>query len=233
MHRLVTATLDEAGPLPALVFCEGTDGLLRLPVNALPMAYGGAAQFNLSNAAHAALALIGLGLSTEDIEAGLRSFEPGPDMTPGRMNLFTQLPFTVLMDFAHNPDGMRQVAAFVDAYPVSGRRLVAFAGSPGRPERTHRELSRALAGHFDHYFCKEYKMPPGKAGIVAAPALRDELLKQGVAPEQVTVTHHGPEVIARIFDACRPGDLLVMLMGHVEQHELPGYIEDHARRLAG
>jgi hypothetical protein len=57
------------------------------------------------------------------------------------------------------------------------------------------------------------------------------LIEAGVAENQTVITTNGKEVIFQIFDACKEGDLLVMLMGHVEKHQLPGYINEYARTL--
>lgn len=231
--RLLAAVVEGSGDEAEAVLYDGDTRLALMPVRDIPITFGGAAAFNLSNALHAALALHQAGLTMTAIAEGLRTFLPSEAMSPGRLNEFNQLPFRVIMDFAHNPDGMRQVARFANALPVAGRRLVAFSGGQGRSEGTYRRTAAALAGHFDHYFCKEYVPPEGKPDIIVAPILRDELLRQGVASHQIDLMHHGRDVIFRILDACQPGDLLMMLMGHVEKRLLPGYIEDYAARLDG
>lgn len=57
--------------------------------------------------------------------------------------------------------------------------------------------------------------------------LRQGLLHAGVAQEKITVAGSGEDVIFEVFDICEPGDLLVMLMGHVEKNLLPGWIEEY------
>jgi hypothetical protein len=57
------------------------------------------------------------------------------------------------------------------------------------------------------------------------------LIEAGVSENQTLVTTSGKEVIFKIFDACNTGDLLVMLMGHVEKHQLPAYIREYAGKL--
>ncbi len=48
--------------------------------------------------------------------------------------------------------------------------------------------------------------------------------------QQIAVLTKGKDVVFEIFDACAPGDLLVMLTSYVEMHLLPGYISEYAGR---
>jgi hypothetical protein len=54
------------------------------------------------------------------------------------------------------------------------------------------------------------------------------LIEAGVMASQTTTLVHGKDVIFEIFDTCKKGDLLVMLLGHVEKHQMPGYIREYA-----
>ena len=70
----------------------------------------------------------------------------------------------------------------------------------------------------------------GQPRLVAR-ILQQGLMDKGVAENQTAITTYGREAIFGIFDACRPGDLLTMLLGHVEKHQLPGYIKEYADLL--
>lgn len=206
----------------------------RLPVVAtgdIPATFGGAARFNVSNAMHAALAVYQAGVGPGATGAALRRFNCSYELTPGRLNVFDQLPFRIVLDFAHNPDGMRSLCEFTDRLDVEGRRVVAFAGSSDRPDETIRKMGRSIAGHFDFYFCKEHMYKTGKTRRKVAHLLQQGLLEGGVAAGQTALVGNGEEVIFGIFDSCQPGDLLVMLMGHVEKHLVAGYVEAYARRV--
>ena len=47
------------------------------------------------------------------IREALETFVPGPLYTPGRMNLFSFGRFDVMVDYAHNPDGFREMMKFL------------------------------------------------------------------------------------------------------------------------
>ncbi|MDH4020112.1 MAG: hypothetical protein OEU84_10970 [Xanthomonadales bacterium] len=57
------------------------------------------------------------------------------------------------------------------------------------------------------------------------------LIEAGVDESQIALTTHGEEVIFEILDACKPGDLFLILLGHREKHLMPGYIKNYAARL--
>ncbi len=208
------------------------DGELRLPVmtaDSIPATFGGLARFMVSNAMHAMTASYLSGVSIDVIRTAMASFTSSFDSTPGRMNVFDDLPFRIIMDFAHNPDGVAKFCEFIDQLDVPGRKLVAFAGSTNRADDTLKGIGRSMAGHFDFYFCKEHVPLDGKQHRKVAHLLQQGLIESGVAESQTQVMVSGKDVIFEILDACEPGDLLVMLMGHVEKLQLPAYIEEYAR----
>jgi cyanophycin synthetase len=203
---------------------------VRLPViqvKQIPATFNGTARFNVSNAMHAIVACYLADTDVDQIANAIQLFQTGYETTPGRMNEFGGLPFRVIVDFAHNPDGLRRVAEFADNQDISGRKLVAFAGTATRPHSMLRNMGGALAGHFDFYFCKEHVPVRNKNVPGVAHLLQEGLLKNGVAKEQTVIRKHGRDVIFEIFDACKPGDLLMMLVGHVEMHQLPDYISEY------
>jgi cyanophycin synthetase len=199
-----------------------------MPVNAIPATFNGSAGFNVSNAMHAMLASYLAGAGMEAIRSAMGCFECGYANTPGRLNVFDDLPFRIVMDFAHNADGMRLLCEFTDQQTPVGRKLIAFSGTVDRLDDSIRNMGRSVAGHFDFYICKEYVHHIQKNPRKVAHLLKQGLMQGGVAEEQLVVMGNGKEVMFEIFDMCGPGDLLVMLLGHVEKHQLPGYIEEYA-----
>jgi len=209
------------------------DRARRMPViasNGIPATFGGFARFNVSNAMHAAAACYLSGVPVEVLRTALAGFHCDYDSTPGRLNWFDDLPFRILMDFAHNPDGLKKLCEFVDRLPVRGRKVIAFAGAHDRREDTLVRMGQAVAGHFDFYYCKEYA-PRIENQKQVAHFLRQGLLSAGVDAGSTAVRTYGEEVIFEIFDSCEAGDLLVMLMGHVEKSQLASHIRAYARRM--
>ena len=75
------------------------------------------------------------------------------------------------------------------------------------------------------------KRNPRKKRLVAQ-IMQEGLLEAGVPESQTALFKYGKKVIFEIFDACEPGDLLILLLGHVGKHLLPDYVRGYARRVS-
>lgn len=67
------------------------DALPVVPVAEVPMTLAGLSRSNVENAlaAASASATLGVGLEAEAVAVGLRDFAPGPELNPGRMNVYS------------------------------------------------------------------------------------------------------------------------------------------------
>lgn len=135
----------------------------------LPLALGGAAAYNLMNMAAAALAAhAGLGLPLGVLRSVLAGFGRDPADNPGRLERWhSPSGATVLVDYAHNPDGLAQLLAVARALPH--RRLLLLLGQAGnRDDVAIGDLARvAAAARPDRIVVKELPAmlrgrPPGQ-----------------------------------------------------------------------
>jgi cyanophycin synthetase len=114
----------------------------------IPVALAGAARHNVANALAAAAACDALGLTTRQINRGLRSFGREAGANPGRLNLYERDGTFVIVDFAHNEAGLAGLMEVSRA--LAGRHRVRLAlGTAG--DRTDEILRRiaVLAGGAD------------------------------------------------------------------------------------
>lgn len=210
-----------------VLYDDGT----RIPImesRHIPATFGGAARFNVSNAMHAATAALEAGVPVDAIRSALARFRAGREQSPGRLNVYDQLPFRVIIDNAHNPDGLSQLMKFVDRQSPAGRKVISFAAPTARVESIYRHMAKAVAGHFDLYFCND-RMPKGNAKPDHfAPILHNELLSCGIDPQKVKLAKHGRDVWKEVFDNCAPGDLLMLLLSPVEFDDADRFIRAYA-----
>jgi cyanophycin synthetase len=111
----------------------------------VPITLDGAARHNVANALSASLLALHLGLPEDAIRRGLTSFRPTLAESRGRLNRF-RLPSggTAIVDFAHNPDGVRHLATVAEAYRPCHVSLV--TGQAGdRPDELLQRLAQAVA----------------------------------------------------------------------------------------
>lgn len=224
--EVVACTLEAVDGEEWIVIHRAGERLPLLPVTDIPATFGGAARFMVSNAMHAAAAALALNLPPEQVVNALTVFEAGEAMTPGRVNEIEGLPFRLILDFAHNPDGMARLADFTDRLEVPGRRLLALSGMAKRNDDINRKSAMAAAGHFDHYFCKEYtpSNPPPLRHV--APVMQSALVESGVNPRAISVLSYGRETLFEILSRCEPGDLLVYLIGNAEKAVISEYVDE-------
>ena len=228
--RACFCVLEDLQNEPWIVLYHAQHRLPIMSVKQIPATFEGTAPFNISNAMHAITASYFAGTSPQAIRSSMSTFTAGQAMTPGRMNVFDDLPFCIIIDFAHNADGMAKVCDFIDRQKVTGRKLIAFSGSSKRNDLANIKAAQTVAGHFDFYFCKDYVPVDPSIHKNMASFMQQVLIETGVAENQTTILTFGKEQIFKIFDACEPGDLLLMLLGHVETKTVPGYIKEYARR---
>ena len=104
----------------------------------IPATLEGRALHNVQNAMFAAAMAFSMGLKLEDIRHGLRTFDTTFFQAPGRMNIFDEHPFKVILDYGHNPAAVEAMCRLVERLEPAGRRIVG-AGRAGRPAgRGHR-----------------------------------------------------------------------------------------------
>lgn len=179
----------------------------------IPIALGGAARYNLANALAAIAVADGLGVPLAAIRAGLRGFESTPERNPGRLNVFDVGGARVLVDYAHNPHGVRALNDVIRALPAH-RRLVAIDQAGDRDDAALRDLAAAtLEGAPDAVVVKELRShlrgrPEGEVPRVLAAALAE----LGFPAASILFAGDELEAIDRALGWARPGDLVVLLV---------------------
>jgi len=221
------SVLELIGETDWLVLYDGGQRMPIIEVSQIPATFDGTARFNVSNSMHAIAATYLLGIDIESLRIALGNFKVSQSLTPGRLNFFDDLPFRIIMDFAHNPDGVRQMCEFVDQQNVTGRKLIAFSGGSKRSDGQNKRTAQAVAGHFDYYFCKDYHPSKPPKSRFTGPQMQKDLIEEGVPREITKVLTFGKDVVFEIFNACEPGDLLLFLVGNVEKGTVPGYIQEY------
>jgi cyanophycin synthetase len=180
-------------------------------ITSLPLTLGGAARYNVSNLSAAALAAAALGLPREAIVSTLQRFGTAPLDNPGRLERWRHQGALVLVDYAHNPDGLEQL--LTTARALKPARLALLLGQAGnRDDEAIVELAR-IAARFqpDCIVIKELpRMLRGRAPGEVPALLRRALLGAGVAPDRI-YSEPDEETAARsLLDRAQAGDVIVL-----------------------
>jgi cyanophycin synthetase len=145
-HPAIRTTLAEGGRAisvldGALVVMTSQRHVHRLLlVEDVPVTLAGISSNNIRNAMAAVAAALGAGIPEAAVVDGLRSFVLDPERNPGRANLFEIDGRVVVIDYAHNEEGMRGLIEICHGLRISGARVFLSFGSAG--DRTNAILHR-------------------------------------------------------------------------------------------
>lgn len=151
-----------------VTLCRGPWKMRVMKANDIPLTHGGKAEFMIKNILPAILAANIQGISIEDTKTALETFIPSPTQIPGRLNVFEFKNFTVLLDYAHNPAGMRALKQFVDSMEAT-LKVGIISGIGDRRELDNNDIGRVAAQMFDEIIIRQDKQLRG--------ATEEELIK--------------------------------------------------------
>lgn len=196
------------------------DGEARTPLldtRQIPASIGGRAVHNVQNAMFAAALAYNLGISVDDIRRSLGTFDSTYSQAPGRLNIYDNNPFRVILDYAHNHAAVEAICGFVDRLEVAGRRIVVLAAPGNRRDEDIREIARVAAGHFDRYICRCDDDRRGRGYDEVAVMLKDFLLGAGVSAAAIDVIPDEQEATTRALEIAKPGDLVLALCDNIKR----------------
>ena len=122
----------------------------------VPATYRGAATHMIENALAAIGATIGLGLSDDQIAEGLRTFRSDIRSNAGRLNVFRLDGRFIIVDYAHNEQGLEMLLNFARRMAGESGRVAAIVGTAGdRQDGQLRGLGTIGAELADRLYLKE------------------------------------------------------------------------------
>jgi cyanophycin synthetase len=156
-------------------------------VSEIPVALGGAAQFQLANAMAAAAACRAYGLAPQQIADALCSFN-AQAQNQGRGNLYRVGRGYVLLDYGHNPAALEAVGRMGARW--FGRRFTGVVGVPGdRADWVIAESARVAADAFHRIIVREDEDLRGRRRGEIPRLLCEAISRQAPARECQTVTN--------------------------------------------
>jgi cyanophycin synthetase len=183
------------------------------PISAMPLSMGGVAAYNVANMAGAALAAAALGIAPASIAAVLARFGANPADNPGRMMRFDVSGIKVLIDYAHNPDGLRGFLEVADSLRGGTGRLGLLLGQAGNRKDADANALARVAAEFrpDLVVVKENESQlRGRAPGEMPRILRAELSRLGLPDAALPLANSEVEAARYALDWARPGDVLAL-----------------------
>ena len=181
----------------------------------IPATMEGKATHNVQNAMFAAAMAFSMGVKLEDIRHGLRTFDTTFFQAPGRMNVYDDHPFKVILDYGHNPSAVEAMCTLVERLEPPGRRLVVLAAPGDRRDEDIREIARICAGRFDHYICRRDDRTRGRGADEIPRMLSETLQVHGVPARQIASIPDEGEAIEAALRWGRAGDVLLIFVDQI------------------
>ena len=206
MQRLngVTAVFENG----YVTICRGSWKMRIMRVENIPLTYGGKATFMIQNVLAAVLAAHVQGISIEDMKAALETFIPSASQTPGRLNLFKFKNFSILLDYAHNPAGMRALHKFMNNLDAT-IKVGIIAGIGDRRVEDNNEMGGIAADMFDEIIIRQDKQLRGRTEEELIKMLNDGIKKKD-PNKKTTIIPSEKEAITYAVKNAVKGSLIVL-----------------------
>ena len=174
----------------------------------IPLTFEARALFMIENVLPAILTAHLKGISIQDMKVALESFIPSEGQTPGRLNLFKFSKFNFLLDYAHNPSGLRALQKFTDVFPAS-YKIGIIAGIGDRLEKDTMELGSIAAEMFDEIIIRNDLDLRGNSAEYLTGLLQQGIQK--VDPSKpVSVIHSEAEAIQKAIQLAPKNSLIIL-----------------------
>ncbi|MCK6550149.1 cyanophycin synthetase [Myxococcota bacterium] len=218
-HELVRQHI-RAGGL-ACVLEDGINGQMitlydrgaHLPLlwtHLIPATIEGKALHNVQNAMFAACITYAMGVKIENVRQGLRTFDSTYFQSPGRLNVYDELPYKVIVDYGHNPAAVQAMADLARKLDVRGRRICVLAAPGDRRDEDIKEVARIGAKAFDHIIFRRDDDRRGRGQDEVPKMMAAEAIALGFPQSNLQIIVDEPEAIDAALKMGQPGDLVMI-----------------------
>ena len=191
-----------------VTICKGEWKMRVMKAAHIPLTYGGKAKFMIQNVLAAVLAAHVQGISIEDMKTALETFIPSAAQTPGRLNLFKFENFSILLDYAHNPAGMRALKDFADNLEAT-HKVCIIAGIGDRREEDNNMIGDIAAEMADEIIIRQDKRLRGKTEEELIKMLNDGI-KMNHPNMKTTIIPSENEAITHAVNTAKKGSLIIL-----------------------
>jgi cyanophycin synthetase len=151
-----------------------------------------------------------LGLSLDQIRNGLRTFDNTFYQSPGRMNIFDEHGFRVILDYGHNEAAVGAMVDLVERLAPLGKRIVCITAPGDRRDQDIRDIAEKVAGHFDTYLCHADDNPRGRAPDEVPKLMKAALMDFGVPENAIQLPASETAAVQTALEMARPNDLVLI-----------------------
>jgi cyanophycin synthetase len=219
-HELVKQHIQAGGK--AVVLEKGINGDMitfydngaHIPLiwtHLIPATLEGKAVHNVQNAMFAAALAYNMNKELDDIRHGLQTFTQTFFQAPGKMNIFEEHPFKVMLDYAHNPAAVRAISELCSKLEVSGKRIAVISAPGDRRDEDIKEIAAIAAPYFDHFICKADDNRRGREEDEIPQLQKKSLIDNGIDKSKINIIADESYAVDAGLKMAEEGDLLLIL----------------------
>jgi cyanophycin synthetase len=179
-----------------------------VPLEEVPATLAGVSSHHVQNAMAAAAAALGVGIPEESVVEGLRTFLPDQERNPGRANVFELDGRVIVVDYAHNEEGMRGLVEICRGLrPPGGEIWVSMCSAGDRSREIRRGVGYVAGRGADHVTVSElrrYLRGADTEDVVGD--LRDGAIDGGAT--DVPIFPDEVEALTWMLEKSAPGDVV-------------------------
>jgi cyanophycin synthetase len=193
-------TLHDAGAAHRV--CEAVD---------IPATLGGHAAFNIANALAASAMAYGAGVAPAAIARALSGFASTYEQNPGRLNVHDAHGVRIIMDYAHNPEGLRALGRLIQAARPDTGRTIAMLSVPGdRRDAEVLAMGGIGAEFFDDLVFRETPDNRGRPAGDVIRLLTEGAVGAGCDLSRIRGVIREEDAVAECLSRARPGDMVIL-----------------------
>ena len=194
--------------------CKGEWRIRVAKVNEVPLTFEGRATCMIKNILPAILAASISDFDIKVIRKALQAFVPGPELTPGRMNIFNVRDFKVMIDYVHNCDGFNELRQFMKHLGVSEK--VGIIGCPGdRRDSDIRDIGSYAAQIFDKIIIRHDKDGRGRSQEQLTSLITEGIFKVK-SDAEISVISDEVEALAYAMEHAHKGTFIVVSTDNIK-----------------
>jgi cyanophycin synthetase len=181
----------------------------------IPATLEGHARFNVYNAMAAVAIGHALRISVETIRQAMGSFVTSFFQNPGRLNIYDEHGFRVILDYGHNPDALQNISAMVREMRPRYKRVIAMLGGTGdRRDEDILELGELAGGMVDELIVKDALLR-GRPSGEAAELIREGARRGGLPNDKIRLVLPEPDAVQATLQIAQPGDLVFIFADEI------------------
>ncbi|OPZ98336.1 MAG: Cyanophycin synthetase [Bacteroidetes bacterium ADurb.Bin408] len=180
-----------------------------LPIQDVPLFFGGKALFMSDAVLAVVAALIAGGVHPDKIRKYLTAFQPDFQHLPGRMNFYEKNAYSLLIDYAHNKPSFLALNTFLKHF--NNNKIGVFDAPGDRSDEDLVELGVVAAGMFNEIVLYEGIDNRGRLTGEISTLIIKGLLSKQFSEDKITVLQTHNDALNYISGCLHSGNFIVLL----------------------